>query len=91
MSDEYFFFIALLSLLVIIPVGIFFLFKKKRKPILSIDEYIASKNWSDSERTIRTKELHKQTAPTFSKEWFKEYWHGQRSPFYAVNEGATLI
>lgn len=45
--------------------------------------YADSLNVPDFAKSIRQKELTKQTARKFTKKWFLEYWHGERSPYYA--------
>jgi len=46
-------------------------------------DWIDALNISPSAKRVHLKEFYKQTEKIFTSDWFLEYWHGQRSAFYA--------
>lgn len=75
---EAYIFILFLMVISSILVGIYYLFKKTNKGI-STEEYVKTLNIPPKLKQIWLKEARKQTGKFLSKQWFCEFWRGERS------------
>lgn len=68
--------------------GIFLMFYKRNRGLVTNSEsdtlaYVNNMKVSETAKTVHFKEITKKTEKKFTKKWFLEYWHGDRSACYA--------
>ncbi len=88
MSQDVIFFSTCLTLFALFILGIFLLFYKRNRGLVTNNEsdtlaYVNRMKVSETAKTVHFKEITKKTAEKFTKKWFLEYWHGDRSACYA--------